>query len=114
MNINNAGAILNWKGFEVTIHQPLEHDVKILKRDFRIKGGEFTNEELAQYEAEYNAAVATMPQKAECIKLLDESEIHVSNDPPYPEDVPAWIIARVQWRAVLKSDKLEEIQEKPF
>lgn len=60
MNFNNAGTILNWKGFEVIIQQPLEHDIEVLERDFHIKGGEFTNEELEQYEAEYNSHLASI------------------------------------------------------
>ena len=54
MNINNVGVILIWKRFDITIHQPKKEDIEN-GRDFHIKSDrEFTNEELAQYETEYN------------------------------------------------------------
>ncbi len=67
----------------------------------------------AQIEIE-NSKISVLIQKFDCIRLLNESEIHVSNDPPYPADVGEWIEARAKWRATLKSEKLEEIAEKPF
>ncbi len=70
--------------------------------------------ELTQWESEYNSSVDLTGQISECIKLLDHSEIHVSNDPPYPDDVNAWKIARAKWRVVLKSDKIKVIAERPF
>lgn len=63
---------------------------------------------------EQEAINALESQKQTCIHLLNESEIHVSNDPPYPNDVQSWKDARKQWRTILKSDKIQSIPAKPF
>ena len=73
-----------------------------------------TQEQLEQWEQERISAVALRDQRSSCIKLLDESECKVSDDPPYPEDVAAWKTVRAQWRTILKSDKIQEIPPKPF
>lgn len=74
---------------------------------------QYTEEELAEKQEQENIAVLEN-QKLTCRNLLDTSEIHVSNDPPYPDDVEAWKIARNEWRKILKSDTLQEIYPKPF
>jgi hypothetical protein len=63
---------------------------------------------------EYNKSVQLSEQRSECIRLLNESEIHVSIDPPYPDDVNSWKEYRAQLREILKSEELWEIPEKPF
>lgn len=74
---------------------------------------QYTAEELAAKEAEEatNAIAAT---KSTCIRYLNESEIHVSNDPPYPDDIQTWKDKRKEWRTVLKSGFAQEVPEKPF
>jgi hypothetical protein len=73
-----------------------------------------TESELSEWESAYNAQKGIPEQKTKCISLLNESEIHVSNDPPYPDDVQAWENSRKIWRDILKSDVLQEIPPKPF
>lgn len=74
---------------------------------------QFTTEEQAAKDQK-EAAQLFDGQKAECIRLLDESEIHVSTDPPYPDDSQDWKSSRAQWRAILRGSQLAEIPEKPF
>jgi hypothetical protein len=52
--------------------------------------------------------------KSTCINYLNASEIHVSNDPPYPDDAQTWKDYRAEWRTILKSGILQEIPPKPF
>ena len=60
----------------------------------------YTSTELAEKEAaEFQDAIRT--QKHVCIKLLDDSEKHVTFDPPYPDDTEAWKTARNRWREIL-------------
>ena len=53
-------------------------------------------------------------QRKICVKLLNDSECKVSNDPPYPADVPKWEEYRKELRAILKSNTLSGIPVKPF
>ena len=58
MDINNVGQVLLWKGFKnFTIHKPREIDIENGKT-FRLKWGEETpeptNQQLGQWEIEYN------------------------------------------------------------
>ncbi len=52
--------------------------------------------------------------KSTCIRYLNESEIHVSTDPPYPDSVQDWKVKRAEWRVILKSGTTQEVPEKPF
>lgn len=52
--------------------------------------------------------------KSLCIKYLDESEKHVTDDPPYPGDTQAWKDSRAEWRTILKSGKAQSVPDKPF
>jgi hypothetical protein len=72
-----------------------------------------TEAERIEREAQ-EAEQALQSQKSTCILYLNQSEIHVTNDPPYPDDVTAWKTARKQWRTILKSEVLQEIPPKPF
>jgi len=74
---------------------------------------EYTAEELVEKEAAEEQQ-ALDNQNSELIGLLDDSEKHVSNDPPYPADVSKWKTSRVSWRTLLKSNKIGEIEPKPF
>ena len=71
-------------------------------------------EELPAWKAEFDSFIDLSPQKSECIRLLNESEIHVSTDPPYPDDAQTWKNTRKIWRQILKSNGIEEIPPKPF
>lgn len=86
-------------------------------QDWVSKGNEiepqFTAEELAEKEVKEKEQ-ALESQNQTLISLLNISEIHVSNDPPYPEDIDAWKNARKEWRKILKSGTLQEIYPKPF
>lgn len=74
---------------------------------------QYTADELTQKETDdFNNAIES--QKSTCIQLLDASEKAVSKDPPYPDDIEIWKEARNQWREIIKSDKIEEIPDKPF
>ena len=74
---------------------------------------QYTVEELAEKENQ-EAANALESQKTTCVKYLNESEMHVSADPPYPDDSQLWKNVRKQWRLIIKSDKIQEIPPKPF
>lgn len=69
-------------------------------------------EQAAKDQAE--AANAIDATKSICIRYLNDSEIHVSNDPPYPNDVQAWTDKRTEWRTILRSGVAQEVPEKPF
>ncbi len=53
-------------------------------------------------------------QRAECQKLLDDSDKKIVSDTPYPDDIPAWTEVRTQWRTIIKSNQIETIPEPPF
>ncbi len=53
-------------------------------------------------------------QKMNCIILLNDSEMHLSNDPPYPDDVESWKTFRAQLRTIIKNNVLTTIPDKPF
>lgn len=73
----------------------------------------YTEQELIEKEQE-EAEQALESQKKICTNLLNLSEIHVSNDPPYPDDVQLWKDWRAQIRVILKGDTIESIPDKPF
>lgn len=73
----------------------------------------YTEDELIEKQEQENTQALEI-QKKVCKNLLDISEIHVSNDPPYPDDIEEWKNARKEWRKILKSDTLQEIYPKPF
>jgi hypothetical protein len=70
--------------------------------------------EFSEWVTAYESQKGIPEQRAECIRLLNESEMHVSNDPPYPDDSATWKAVRKDWRTILKSDVLQEIPPKPF
>lgn len=72
-----------------------------------------TSEEKAEIEAKENEQVLNS-QKSICIQYLNESEKHMTDDPPYPDDVQIWKDSRKEWRRILKSSIIEEIPAKPF
>lgn len=72
-----------------------------------------TAEEITEREAE-EAAGAIQSTKNLCIKNLNDSEIHVTNDPPYPDDVQEWIDKRAEWRTILKSGTAQAVPDKPY
>lgn len=72
-----------------------------------------TAEEQAVKDAK-EAADAVESTKSLCIQYLNGSEIHVSNDPPYPENVPEWLDYRGQWRTILRSGIAQSVPDKPF
>jgi len=74
---------------------------------------QFTAEELKAKEAE-ETEQALKTTKSTCIRYLNESEIHVSNDPPYPDDAQTWKDKRKEWRTILKSGTTQKVPEKPF
>jgi len=74
---------------------------------------QFTAEELAAKEIE-ETEQALKTTKSTCIRYLNESEIHVSNDPPYPDDAQTWKDKRKEWRTILKSGTTQKVPEKPF
>lgn len=74
----------------------------------QLTSGELTAKELKDNEQDLES------QNKILITLLNDSEKHVSQDPPYPDDVSTWVAARKQWRKILKSGILQEIPEKPF
>lgn len=74
---------------------------------------QYTPEELEQKEAA-ELQTALTNQKNKCIRLLNDSEKAVSNDPPYPDDVSIWVNVRAQWRSIIQSDQIEAIPDKPF
>ena len=71
---------------------------------------QFTAEELAAKEAE-EAQAAIDSTKALCIKYLDETEKHVSSDPPYPDDVDRHKADRAKWREIIKSGTAQDVPE---
>ena len=73
----------------------------------------YTAEELAEKEAA-DAQQALESQKAECIRLLNQTEIHCTSDPPYPDDVVEWVAYRKVLREILQSDELCDMPKKPF
>lgn len=81
--------------------------------NFEWFGPEPTEKELTEWAEAYEAQKGIPEQRAECIRLLNESECKISPDPPYPDDVPTWKAARKEWRRILKLDTIEEIPPKP-
>jgi len=73
----------------------------------------YNAEELAAKELKDNEQ-ALESQNQTLINYLNLSEKHVSNDPPYPANVPEWVTARNEWRIQLKANELTEIYEKPY
>lgn len=74
---------------------------------------QYTPGELAQKVID-DAKNALDSQKSTCIQLLNESEMAVSNDPPYPADTDKWKTIRAEWRIILKSDIIQTVPEKLF
>ena len=84
------------------------------KMEWEGPGSAPTDEECEQWEAERIAYLELETQHSEAIRLLDESEKKVSSDPAYPDDVPEWKTYRAKLRAIVRSDTLQTIPEKPF
>lgn len=95
-------------GYWATCGKRLERDWIEIELD---KDGDIISPQglVSQIEAE-----KLTPQKSECVRLLNETEMHVSNDPPYPGDTQTWIEYRAIIRTILKSDTLQDIPPKPF
>lgn len=74
---------------------------------------QYTPKELEEKEASDDQN-ALDSQNLELISLLNNSEIHVSNDPPYPGDADQWKTSRAKWRTHLKSNTIKAIDPKPF
>lgn len=72
-----------------------------------------TDAERAAREAA-EATQALQAQRDTCISALDDSEIHVSADPPYPDDQPLWLSYRAELRKILKSGIIQKIPPAPF
>ena len=72
-----------------------------------------TAEEIAAREAK-EAIRAIKTQRAECQRLLDETDKTMVSDWPYPEDKAKNESFRAELRAIMKSDKIQEIPDKPF
>lgn len=76
--------------------------------------GDRIPDSIAQYHTqEYLDLLKLNNQEQTCIKLLNDSEKAVSQDPPYPEDVDEWKILRQQWRDIIKNNVLVEEIPKP-
>lgn len=74
---------------------------------------QYTTEELTQKETDdFNNAIES--QKSTCVQLLNETDSKLISDTPYPDDIQVWVDVRNQWRVIIKSDKIEEIPDKPF
>jgi len=74
---------------------------------------QYTAGELAEKESN-DLQNALENQRAQCLQLLNDSDKKSNADWPYPDDIPAWIAIRTQWRDIIKSNQLEDIPEKPF
>ena len=75
---------------------------------------QYTAEELTQKESD-DLARAIENQKSQCLQLLDDSDKKLVADSPYSAaDKTLWKTFRTALRAIIKSDQLEEIPDKPF
>lgn len=72
-----------------------------------------TPEEIAAREAK-EAVAAIESTKALCIQYLNDSEKHVTNDPPYPANVQEWLDSRAVWRTILRSGEAQTVPDKPY
>lgn len=72
-----------------------------------------TPEEIATREAKEEAD-AIESTKSLCIQYLNDSEKHVTNDPPYPANVQEWLDSRAVWRTILRSGEAQTVPYKPY
>jgi hypothetical protein len=72
-----------------------------------------TAEEIAARQAK-ETENAIEAQRAICKKYLSESDHKVNGDWPYVDDIPKWVAARTEWRAIIKSTKIEFVKPPPF
>jgi len=83
----------------------------------KIPGNKLEPQVTAEEQAENDAAEAVQAwesTKSICIKYLDESEKHVTNDAPYPENLQKWLDSRAGWRAIIRAKIAQEVPPKPF
>jgi hypothetical protein len=72
-----------------------------------------TAEEITTREAK-EIENAIEAQRALCKKYLAESDHKVNGDWPYVDDIPKWKSSREEWRAIIKSTKIETVKPPPF
>ena len=72
---------------------------------------QFIKQELIEKEEKDKERLLQL-QKSKCILLLRETDHKVLPDAEYPEDVQQWVLLRIKWRQIYKSNIIENIPEK--
>jgi len=74
---------------------------------------QFTTEELEQKEAD-GLKNSIKSQKSKCLRLLKESDYKLLDDFEYPDDLEQIKADRIEWKRIIKSNKIEKISITTF